>query len=119
MLQTEIRQKIHQQIDQLPSDLLLFVAEFLEFLKLKRARTAEIAAVSPPLEAEVDQLILTGSTGADLMPFVGTWQGDDFEECLETVYQNRAPAEFRPCTCLIPTIVVGSLQAKHMYEISN
>jgi hypothetical protein len=94
MLQTEIRQKLHQQIDQLPSDLLILVAEFLDFLKFKRAKTAELSAASSTLEAEAGEPILTGSTGADLVPFVGTWQGDDFEDCLQAVYQNRAPAEF-------------------------
>ncbi|WP_121969234.1 hypothetical protein [Leptolyngbya sp. BC1307] len=38
MLQTEVRQKLHQQIDQLPADLLELVAEFLEFVRFKRAR---------------------------------------------------------------------------------
>jgi hypothetical protein len=94
MLQAEIRQKLHQQIDQLPSDLLLFVAEFLDFLKFKRTGTAELSAISPTLEASAGEPVLTDSTGADLLPFVGTWQGDDFEDCLEAVYENRSPAEF-------------------------
>lgn len=29
------------------------------------------------------------STGADLLRFAGTWQGDDFEECLQEVYAQR------------------------------
>jgi hypothetical protein len=39
MLQTEIRQKLHQQIDQLPADVLGLVAEFLEFIRFKRDKT--------------------------------------------------------------------------------
>ena len=93
MIQAEIRQKIHQQIDQLPADLLLLVAEFLEFVSFKRAKAAELTAF-PTLSHEVDEPILTGSTGADLIPFVGTWQGDDFEDCLQAVYDNRSPVEF-------------------------
>lgn len=94
MLQTEIRQKLHQQIDQLPSDLLLFVADFLDFLKFRSANETELSPASPTLEAEAGEPVLTGSTGADLMQFVGTWQGDDFEDCLQAVYKNRSPAEF-------------------------
>lgn len=93
MIQAEIRQKIHRQIDQLLADLLILVAEFLEFVSFKRAKAAELTA-SPTLSHEVDEPILTGSTGADLIPFVGTWQGDDFEDCLQAVYDNRSPVEF-------------------------
>jgi hypothetical protein len=95
MTPTEIRQKLHHQIDQLPADLLLLVAEFLEFLKFRLSKgTAETAVptvdepVNPPTEP------IGASTGADLIPFVGTWQGDDIEDCLQAVYETRSPAEF-------------------------
>ncbi|MCU0541667.1 MAG: hypothetical protein MUE44_05680 [Oscillatoriaceae cyanobacterium Prado104] len=38
--------------------------------------------------------ILRGSTAEDLLQFARTWQGDDFEECLQSVYDNRYPAQF-------------------------
>ncbi|MEH2294526.1 MAG: hypothetical protein V7K31_15800 [Nostoc sp.] len=38
--------------------------------------------------------ILRGSKAEDLLKFAGTWQGDDFEECLQLVYKTRSPAEF-------------------------
>jgi len=38
--------------------------------------------------------ILRGSKAEDLLKFAGTWQGDDFEECLQLVYETRSPAEF-------------------------
>lgn len=94
MVQTEIRQKLHQQIDQLPSDLLVLVSDFLEFVMFKRAKANKPADVSPVLEAEAGEPILRGSTGADLVQFVGAWQGDDFETCLQAVYKTRSPAEF-------------------------
>ena len=34
------------------------------------------------------------STGASLLKHVGSWVGDDFEECLESVYDTRLPAKF-------------------------
>jgi hypothetical protein len=30
----------------------------------------------------------------DLLQFAGTWEGDDFEECLEAVYASRSLIEF-------------------------
>lgn len=41
MTPTEIRQRLHQQIDQLPADLLLLAADFLDFLKFKRAQATD------------------------------------------------------------------------------
>lgn len=97
MTPTEIRQRLHQQIDQLPADLLLLAAEFLDFLKFKRAKSTdsfEETVQSSNTTAESDEPILTDSTGADLLEFAGTWQGGDFEECLQAVYETRSPAEF-------------------------
>ena len=34
------------------------------------------------------------STGASLLKHVGSWVGDDFEECLQAVYDARLPAKF-------------------------
>ncbi len=38
--------------------------------------------------------ILRGTKAKDLLKFAGTWQGDDFEECLQLVYDTRSPSEF-------------------------
>lgn len=38
--------------------------------------------------------ILRGSKAKDLLQFAGTWQGDDFEECLQLVYDTRSQTEF-------------------------
>ena len=90
----EIRQKLHEQIDQLPSDLLIVAAEFLAFLKSRSADDTSLLASSSVAEAASGEAVLTGSTGADLLQFAGTWQGDDLEDCLEIVYETRSPAEF-------------------------
>ncbi len=34
------------------------------------------------------------STFADLLPYAGSWEGDDFEERLADVYAARGEAEF-------------------------
>ena len=46
MTPADIRQQLHQQIDQLPSDLLIETAEFLAFLKSRRAQDNNSAASS-------------------------------------------------------------------------
>lgn len=97
MTPTEMRDKLHQQIDQLPSDLLLLVADFLEFIKFKRNKatdTSKVSAQSSVPSTIPDESKTPTSTGADLLQFSGTWQGDDFEACLQAVYENRTPTEF-------------------------
>lgn len=37
---------------------------------------------------------LRPSSGRSLLRHAGTWAGDDFEECLQLVYDTRAPLEF-------------------------
>ena len=35
------------------------------------------------------------ASGRSILRHVGTWQGDDFEECLQAVVASRGSAEFR------------------------
>lgn len=56
MTPTEIRQKLHQQIDQIPVNLLLLVADFLEFLKFKQAKVSDSAQPVSTIDAEGLQL---------------------------------------------------------------
>lgn len=34
------------------------------------------------------------STARSLLKYAGTWEGDDLEECLRAVYENRTKAKF-------------------------
>ena len=53
MTPTEIRQRLHQQIDHLPADLLLLAADFLDFLKFKRAQATDSTQSETMSETEV------------------------------------------------------------------
>jgi len=53
MTPTEIRQRLHQQIHQLPVDLLLLAADFLDFLKFKRAKATDSTQSETMPETEV------------------------------------------------------------------
>ncbi len=37
---------------------------------------------------------LRPASGRSLLRHAGTWQGDDFEDCLQSVYDSRSEAEF-------------------------
>ncbi|MBW4554185.1 MAG: hypothetical protein KME35_24245 [Aphanocapsa sp. GSE-SYN-MK-11-07L] len=50
--------------------------------------------INSPSPRQVGQLIDRHSKAADLLKFAGIWQGDDLEECLQAVYENRSEAEF-------------------------
>jgi hypothetical protein len=90
MTDSDTRRKVLQEVAQLPSEQLALVANFIEFLQFRRSGTLATQGV-PSFN---DQPIMTGSTVADLLQFAGTWQGDDFEECLQSVYDSRLSAEF-------------------------
>ena len=87
MTPADMRQKLHRQIDQLPFDCLVLAVEFLEFLASRQSKRADASASPSPFEIEAGEPVLTGSTGSDLLQFAGTWQDDDFEECLEATYE--------------------------------
>ena len=46
--------------------------------------------VSTPIK-----LSLRPASGRSFLRHVGIWQGDDFEECLQSVVESRGPVEFR------------------------
>lgn len=39
--------------------------------------------------------ILRKSSGKSILRHAGTWQGNDFEECLQAVYDNRSQIEMK------------------------
>ena len=51
-------------------------------------------AVDKPDADSDGEPILHGSKASDLLKFAGTWEGNDFEECLKLVYETRSNAEF-------------------------
>ncbi|MEH2199288.1 hypothetical protein [Nostoc sp.] len=100
-----IKEILLQEIESSPEVLLAETLDFLRFLKTK-PRTEEISLDlsteknddtsnhQTKLEIQEATPILRGSKAEDLLKFAGTWQGDDFEECLQLVYETRSQAEF-------------------------
>ncbi|MHC5933362.1 hypothetical protein [Nostoc sp.] len=100
-----IKELLLQEIESSSDVLLTQTLDFLRFLKTKPG-TEEISldlsteknddTFSHQTKPEIQEAtpILRGSKAEDLLKFAGTWQGDDFEECLQLVYETRSPAEF-------------------------
>ncbi|MBD2249958.1 hypothetical protein [Nostoc parmelioides] len=86
MTYLELRQKIEQQLAQLPPDQLSLVSDFLDALQTRENKS------NPPLRRLAP--IKRGSKAVDLLKFAGTWQGDDLEECLQFVRETRSKAQF-------------------------
>lgn len=87
MTSLELRQKIEQQLAQLPPEQLFLVSDFLESLQRQNTTTSQrsLRRVAP---------IKRGTKAGDLLKFAGTWQGNDLEECLEFVHETRSLAQF-------------------------
>lgn len=100
-----IKEVLLQEIESSSDVLLAQTLDFLRFLKTK-PRTEEISldlsteknddTFNQKTKPEIQEAIpiIRGSKAEDLLKFAGTWQGDDFEECLQLVYETRFPAEF-------------------------
>jgi hypothetical protein len=82
----DIKELLLQEIESSPDLLLAETLNFLRFLKTKPDPEPQSTPESTP--------ILRGSKAEDLLKFAGTWQGDDFEECLQLVYETRSQTEF-------------------------
>lgn len=65
------------------------IMEHAEELAGKRVRLVvlPVAENSPEKDGEF-------STARSLLKYAGTWVGDDFEECLQAVYDARGKAQF-------------------------
>lgn len=99
-----IKELLLKEIESSSDTLLSQTLDFLLFIKSKPG--SDEAPVTPPVqkfETSTDEErpkvqeakpILRGSKAEDLLKFAGTWQGDDFEECLQLVYDTRSQAEF-------------------------
>lgn len=76
----QLRQTINQYLDQLSGDRLRLAADFLSFLVQKESRS----------HPQLDTLENFRPASQSLLSHTETWEGDDFEECLQTVYETRS-----------------------------
>jgi hypothetical protein len=88
---TTIKEKLLIGIESTPEPILKQTLDYLEYLKTRVTNPTTPTSKTPTQDEEP---ILRGSKAKDLLKFAGTWQGDDFEECLQLVDDTRSPAEF-------------------------
>lgn len=88
---TTIKEQLLLAIESTPEPILEQILDYLEYHKTRAIKPVTTSSTIPTKDGKP---ILHGSKGKDLLKFAGTWQGDDFEECLQLVYENRSPAEF-------------------------
>jgi hypothetical protein len=78
----ELRQKIEQQLAQLPLDQLLRISTFIDSLETTTSRPLRRL---PPLKRH--------RQGAHLLRFAGSWNGNDLAQCRQFVQDSRSQAE--------------------------
>ncbi|MDD1418528.1 hypothetical protein MEO40_05115 [Dolichospermum sp. ST_sed1] len=88
---TAIKEQLIAAIENTPEPILEQTLDYLEYLKTKINASAIKSSNVPVQDGEP---ILRGSKAKDLLKFAGTWQGDDFEKCLQLVYDTRSEAKF-------------------------
>ena len=88
---TTIREQLLAAIESAPDPILEQTLDYLEYLKTRKNNSFTKPASSPVQDGET---ILRGAKAKDLLKFAGSWQGEDFEECLQMVYATRSQAEF-------------------------
>ncbi|MBS9389381.1 MAG: hypothetical protein HEQ33_10965 [Dolichospermum sp. WA123] len=88
---TTIKQNLIAAIENTPEPILEQTLDYLEYLKTKINASAIKSSSVPAQDGEP---ILRGSKAKDLLKSAGTWQGDDFEKCLQLVYDTRSESEF-------------------------
>ncbi len=88
---TTIKEQLLLAIESTPEPILEQILDYLEYLKTKASKPVTPSRTVPTKNGEP---ILHGSKAKELLKFAGTWQGEDFEECLQLVYDTRSQAEF-------------------------
>jgi hypothetical protein len=85
-----IKEQLVREIESTPEDLLQKTLEFLRLLKTEPSTTQTnntLTTISDPAQS-------TGRSLLEHLKTIGTWEGDDLEECLEMVRTTRSQAKF-------------------------
>jgi hypothetical protein len=81
MSSLELRQRLHDELDRVPEVELPKIQQYLFEL-------------TNPSTGRALPRVATGASLLAAVKSMGTWQGDDLQDCLQAVYDNRSPAKF-------------------------
>ncbi len=86
-----------QEIETLPPELLIEALDVIRSIKLNS--TKKVLEPNPLTDSREtfshqEQLTYRPASGRSILRHAGTWSGDDFEECLQSVYATRGKAKF-------------------------
>ena len=82
---TTIKEKLIASIENAPEPILEKTLDYLEYLKTKITASTIKSSSIPIKDGEP---ILRGCKAKHLLQFAGTWQGDDFEKCLQPLFSG-------------------------------
>jgi Protein of unknown function (DUF2281) len=91
-----IKEQITQELEKLPEPLLQEILDFVQFLQTKQQQRI-LSPEQPQLQQNPNdnsQAPYRPASFRSLLRHAGTWAGDDFEECLQSVYATRGQAKF-------------------------
>lgn len=90
-----------QEIETLPPELLTEALDLIRSIKVnytnKKLETGKLEPIPLSDSTETsnvqEQLTYRPASGRSILRHAGTWEGDDFEECLQAVYATRGQAK--------------------------
>ncbi len=91
-----------QEIETLPPELLAEALDLIRSIKVNYTKKELEPAQQEPIpstdstetDGDKEQLTYRPASGRSILRHAGTWEGDDFEECLQSVYATRGKAKF-------------------------
>jgi hypothetical protein len=87
-----IKKILLQEIESSPDFLLEESLDFLRFLKTKQESAKK--DTEPHNQTDSPQPAYRAASGRSILRHAGTWSGDDFHECLQSVDATRGKAKF-------------------------
>ncbi len=78
---TSVREQLQQEIEQAPDEILVRVLELMQKL-------------TSTSSSEKSDLPYRPASGKSLVDYQGGWAGDNFEDCLQLVYDSRSKVNF-------------------------
>ena len=90
-----------QEIETLPPELFTEALNLIRGIKsshtekeLEITQQEAVSSIDYTDSKNEEQLTYRPASGRSILRHAGTWQGDDFSECLQSVYATRGKAKF-------------------------